>query len=370
MMAGVPGQGGAAWAVLQYLLGLRRLGHDVHFVEPVSSRAGAPLAGSEPAAYLDGIARAFGLEGRLGLLDRETGATWGRSRDETLAAAERADVLLNLSGLLRDERLIGRIPVRVYVDLDPGFTQLWHETEHVDVGLAGHTHYVTVGLALGSPDCAVPLCGIDWQTTVQPIVLEEWPVREPVERRALTTVANWRGYGSVERDGVLWGQKAHSLREFFELPGRTDVRFELALAIHEGETRDLKALRRNGWSLLDPAAVASTPERYRRFVGESWAEFGIAKSGYVHSRSGWFSDRSLCYLASGRPVLAQDTGFSSRLPTGAGLLPFDGPASALAGIAALESDYGRHSRAARAIAEDIFDSDRVLGRLLQHVGLQ
>ena len=369
-MAGIPGQGGATWAVLQYLLGLRRLGHDVHFIEPIDAREGGPLADSASAAYLEAVARAFGLGGRVALVRRATGETWGRPWGEVVAAVGRADLLLNLSGQLRDDRLTGRIPVRAYVDLDPGFSQLWHEVQGVDMGFDGHSHFVTVGLALGSADCPVPLCGLDWIPTVQPIVLDEWPARDLSGRQSLTTVANWRGYGSIERDGVVYGQKAHSLREFFELPGRTDVPFELALSIHERETRDLDLLRRHGWSLIDPATVASTPERYRRFVRDSWAEFGIAKSGYVNSRCGWFSDRSLCYLASGRPVLAQETGFSAYLPVDEGILPFDSAPAAVAGIEALRSDYARHARAARAIAEAVFDSDRVLPRLLQRLGVQ
>lgn len=373
MLAGVPGQGGAAWAVLQYVLGLRRLGHDVHFVEPVAVAAGArqaPISTSPSAQYIDDVARSFDLNGRLALIRPGTRDTYGRTWDEIKAVAERADVLINLSGLLREPDLVDGVPVRVYLDLDPGFTQLWHDAQGVDMGFDGHTHFITVGTAIGTSACPIPTCGLSWIPTVQPLLLDEWPACGPVERKRLTTVANWRGYGSIERDGVLYGQKAHSLRQLFELPSLTEVPLELALSIHEDEKADIEALDRNGWERVDPAQVAATPDRYRRFVQESWAEFGLAKSGYVHSRCGWFSDRSLCYLASGRPVVAQETGFSDWLPGDEGVLPFEDTATAVTAINSLNADWERHARAARSIAEQVFDSSVVLARLLERIGVQ
>jgi hypothetical protein len=165
---------------------------------------------------------------------------------------------------------------------------------------------------------------------------------------------------------VHYGQKAHSMRALFDLPGRVPAaRFAPALAIHPAEEPDLRALEAGGWQLVDPASVAGTPDAYAAFVRGSWAELGVAKSGYVAARCGWFSDRSLCYLASGRPVLAQDTGWTADLPAGEGLLAFGTVEEAAAGVEALQSDYPRHRRAARAVAEEHFASDRVLGRLLE-----
>jgi len=203
--------------------------------------------------------------------------------------------------------------------------------------------------------------------TLPPVVLSEWRSLADVPRRDWTTVAHWRGYGSIERDGISYGQKAHSFRRLFSLPPRTADRFEVALDIHPDERTDLAALEENGWRLLDPLDVAGDPIRYRRFVQESAAEVGIAKSGYVVSHSGWFSDRSACYLAAGRPVLAQDTGFSSHLPTGKGLLAFGELDDAADGVAAVRKDYAVHARAARRIAEEQLDSDRVLPALLREV---
>jgi hypothetical protein len=232
----------------------------------------------------------------------------------------------------------------------------------------GHTHYATVGLEVGTPRCNVPTCGIDWVHTLPPVVLSQWCPVEEAPRREWTTVAHWRGYGSIERDGISYGQKAHSFRPLFPLPPRTGDRFEVALDIHPAEQADLRALKANGWRLLDPVDVAGDPVRYRRFVQESAAEVGIAKNGYVASRSGWFSDRSACYLASGRPVLAQDTGFGAHLPTGMGLLAFRDLDEAADAVAAVRADYRAHARAARRVAEEHMDSNRVLAKLLSEAG--
>ncbi len=355
-VAGTPGQGGASWAVLQYVLGLRRLGHDVTLVEQLATLS------PEIDSYFGTVVDEFGLRGRAGLVDAER-RTAGLDYGALSAAAREADVLLNLSGILRDPELRDPPPVRVYLDLDPCFNQIWHE-QGIDVGLDGHTHHVTVGLALGSADCPVPLCGRTWLTTVQPVVLALWPRTGGVVHDALTTVGNWRSYGPVEHEGATYGQKVHSLRRLLELPGRSGERFLLALAVHPGEEADLAALREHAWELVDPGEVAGTPELYRSFVSGSRAEFGLAKSGYVDSACGWFSDRSACYLAAGRPVVAQDTGFSRYLPTGKGLLAFGDVDEAVGAVEELRRDYAAHSDAAYELARERFDSDRVLSELL------
>lgn len=368
MVAGVPGQGGAAWAVLQYLLGLAKLGHDVLLIEPIEPGslrpAGAPLAESASAAY---FRRLPFVDGRAALLQAGAQETVGLPYDRLERFAREADLLLNISGMLADERLIAKIPVRAYLDLDPGFNQVWHESGE-DAGLEGHTHYVTVGQAIGSPECPVPSCGRSWIATVPPVVLDHWAPADGPRRDAFTTVGHWRSYGPVEHGGTHYGQRAHSLRALIALPRRTGARFQLALGIHPDERGDLEALRANGWELLDPARVAATPERYAAFIRESKAEIGVAKSGYVASRCGWFSDRSACYLASGRPVVAQETGLGDFLPTGEGLLAFGGVDGAAAAVEEVERDWERHARAARSLAEEHLASDRVLTSLLESLG--
>ncbi len=374
MIAADPYQGGATWAVLQYVLGLLQLGHDVYFIEPIKEAAVRPsaatLAESVNARYFTEVATQFGLLGRSALLQQGTQQTHGLSYPQLQQIARKADVLLNISGMLEDPELLSSIPIRAYLDLDPAFNQLWNAVQGIDMRFGGHTHHVTIGQSIGSPECPIPTCGRDWIKTWQPIVLKHWPVAHQLTHPALTTIANWRGYGSIQHDGLHYGQKAHSLRPLLGLPRLTPEKLLLALSIHPGETRDLAALAENGWECVDPATVTDTPERYQQFIQGSWAEFGVAKSGYVHSRCGWFSDRSVCYLASGRPVLAQDTGLARLLPTGEGLLLFESLEEAVAGIAELRCNYPAHAKRARAIAEDYFESDKVLTRLLHSLGAE
>ena len=358
MVAGNPRQGGATWSILQYLLGLRRLGHDAWLIEPVDD------LDADVVHYFKAVVAEFGLENRAALLKRGTRRTAGVPFNELARAAHGADLLLNVSGMLDDERLTAAVAVRAYLDLDPAFNQLWHVVDGIDMGFDRHERFATVGLALGEPECPVPTVDRDWVHTLPPVVLEQWPVSDAPLGAPVTTVGNWRGYGSVKWEGLLYGQRAHSMRELLPIARRSESRFLLALAIHPEERPDLDALDAHGWKLADPRQVAGTPRAYAEFIRGSRAELGVAKSGYVRSRCGWFSDRSACYLASGRPVVAQDTGFSRHLPTGEGLLGFDGADGAVAALEAVERDYVRHARTARALAEDLLDSDRVLARLL------
>ena len=359
MIAGTPDQGGAAWSVLQYVLGFRRLGYDVCLIEPVSG------LDRRSGAYLDRVTAAFGL--RAALLERGTRRTAGMTYDAVLRAASDAEVLVNVSGMLTDPQLLEMVPIRAYLDLDPAFNQLWHAVCGIDMRFEGHTHFVTVGQAIGKPDCPIPTCGHSWIPTLPPVVLERWPAAPRTPAAAVTTVANWRGYGSIEHDGVRYGQKAHSLRALIDLPARTREHLSLALAIHRDEVSDLEALAENGWELTDPAEAAATPSQYRQFIQQSKAELGLAKSGYVVSRCGWFSDRSACYLASAKPVVAQDTGFPAYVPAGEGLLVFSNVEEAARALEQVAGAYDHHCKLARALAEEHFDSDRVLTRLLQRI---
>ncbi len=369
MVAGDPWQGGASWAVMQYVLGLARLGHQVLLVEPVAGGDGpdaSPLTESQSASYFRELPFS-GLAGAA-LLRPQGRETVGTPYPELVELARSADLLLNISGMLHDERLTANIPVRAYLDLDPGFNQVWSETGE-DAGFDAHTHFVTVGQAIGSVDCPVPTCGHRWIPTLPPVVLSHWPRADaPPERDAFTTVGHWRSYGPVDYGGIRYGQRVHSFRHMLELPKLAGPRFQVALGIHPDEERDLEALRANGWELVDPLRAAGTPDRYAEFIRASKAEIGIAKSGYVASRCGWFSDRSACYLASGRPVVAQNTGFSRFLPTGEGLFAFESLDEAVACVEEVERDHPRHGTAARAIAEEHLDSNHVLSSLIDRLG--
>jgi hypothetical protein len=361
MVAGDPEQGGASWAVLQYVLGLRGLGHDVYLVEPVDRL--------EPRSvrYFSELVRDFALDGHAALLVRGGTESCGIPYRELVRLARSADVVFNVSGMLRDEELVGPAPLRVYLDLDPAFNQLWHAVDRFDMGFGLHNRFATVGLELGAPGCPVPTCGREWIETLPPVFLPHWSPAKALETDGFTTVGNWRGYGSILWNGKRYGQKAHSLRRIVALPELTNERLALALAIHAEETEDLRSLHRHGWELIDPSCAAGSPQRYAAFVRGSKGELGLAKEGYVESRCGWFSDRSACYLASGRPVVAQDTGFSRHLPVGEGLLSFTTAEEAAAAIGEIGADYERHAGAARALAEDMLDSTDVLERLLERV---
>jgi hypothetical protein len=373
-LAQQPFYGGHAWVFLQYLLGLRRLGFRVIFVdllEPEMCTDGrgrpAPMAESVNTKRLVAVMRAFGLGDEFALLSGTGESIAGNSRRNVLEQTRRSTALLNVMGFLRDEEILSAAGMRVFLDIDPGFPQMWHELGLADI-LTGHDAFVTIGENIGSPHCTVPTCGLAWITTRQPVVLEWWPSRSAPPGAVFATIGAWRGpFAPIEYDGRTYGLRVHEFRAFAGLPGRTGRRFEAALDIHPDDSADRALLASNGWTLVEPRRVTGDPWAYRAYVAAAAAELMVAKGMYVSSGSGWFSDRSVCFLATGRPVLAQDTGFRELYPTGLGLVPFSTLDEAAAGVDAISADYGRHARAARALAEEHFDSDKVLKRLLRQL---
>jgi hypothetical protein len=365
-----PGRAGHTWVFLQWLLGFRRLGFDPLFVDWLSPEmCDGPLERSENVSYIDGVLNRFGLEQGYAVLDRRSGeSVAGLSRTEVLRRTAESAFLLNVMGFLDDEEVLAAAPRRVFLDIDPGFGQMWRELGLADI-FAGHDDHVTIGENIGRPGCAIPTCGLDWITTRQPVVLDLWPARNGAGER-FTSVGSWRGpFGPVEFEGTTYGLRVHEFRRFLELPRLTGEAFELALDIDEADAPDLARLQAAGWHLVPPGAVAGSPEAYRSYLAGSKAELMVARGMYVQSRSGWFSDRSACYLATGRPVLAQDTGLGDLYPVGEGLVTFSTLDEAVAGVEEIAGRYQRHARAARAVAEDSFDSDKVLGGLLTRLGV-
>ena len=375
-LANKPGNGGAAWTRLSWTLGLRQLGCDVYFVEQISPTQCVDAEGSacDPAcsinlAYFTKITRQFGLADRSALLLDSGSCCAGLSCSEVADLADAADLLVNISGHLTIDRIKRRFHKRAFLDLDPGYTQHWYAAGLGIDHIRDHHFYFTVGENIGRDDCQIPICDIAWRPVRQPVLLGEWPVVPGEgERLRFTTVASWRGpYGPVSRNGVQFGPKAHEFRKFVALPTQSDHEFEIALDIHPADGRDLTAMRAQGWHIADPTVVAGNPLAFRQYLQQSSAEFSVAQGIYVNTNSGWFSDRTVRYLAAGKPALVQNTGFSRTYPVGCGLVPFRTLAEAVEGAERIDRDYAAHSRAARAIAEQFFDSDTVLTNLLREV---
>jgi hypothetical protein len=378
-LANKPFNGGEAWVRLSWVLGLRRLGFDTYFVEELNSRDCVDRCGertglrtSSNRDFFDLVVDEFGLEGRAGLLGEDGSAVGGLALSELRAVAAEAKLLVNLSGHLTHPEILSGPRTSVYVDLDPGFTQAWHADPAVPFELAPHDHYVTVGLNVGTPVSAIPDCGLGWIATLPPVVLEQWPESQPdAGQMRFTTVATWRSpFGSIEIGGEALGLKHHQFRRFFDLPGRVPAAtFELALDIDPADSADLRSLSEHGWKLVSPAEVAATPSQFRDYVTSSGGEFSVAQEAYTKTRSGWFSDRTAAYLASGRPALVQGTGLEVGLDLGKGLVAFASLEEAAASAEEIAADYAIHAVAARAFAEQHLDSDRVLSRLLERIGV-
>jgi hypothetical protein len=354
--------GGVTWCSLMYLLGLRALGHDVFYIEDTGECVYDPVLNTvavDPSygtSYIHAALEPFGLGDRWAFVNYD-GSYHGQGRDEVKRFAATADLFINLSGgswFWRDE--YARIPRKIFIDSDPAYTQLaiakadpWY--------VEFFTHFdrlFTFGANIGTPASSIPTGEFTWHTTWQPITLEDWATTTPPGLH-FTTVMTWR----IESFTDVVGNKDLEFVKFMDLPSRTAQSFELAI------NGPQQLLRASGWATVDAMHVSRTPWEYRDFIHRSKAEFGVAKHTYVSSRSGWFSDRTECYLASGRPALVQDTGWTAHLPSGEGLLSFSTPDEALTAIDRINSDYDRHAQAARDVAREHFGAVRVLTRLLE-----
>lgn len=376
-LAQKPGRGGHSWVFLQYLLGFRKLGWDVLFIDRLEpdmcideEGRRAVLGDSWNLRYLAEVMCRFGLDRRWAVLCDGGASTIGMSRQAVLEHVRSSQALIDVMGFLDDDEILAAAPMRVFLDIDPGFVQMWRELGLHDA-FHGHDAYVTIAENIGQPWCDIPTCGLDWITTPQPIVLDQWPATSQDSASGrLTSVVSWRGAnGPVTYQGKTYSLRAREFRKYAALPKLSGGQFELALDIHPGDEQDRDLLRDNGWSLVSPQDVAGDPWRYREYVGNSAAELMIAKNMYVDTNSGWVSDRSICYLASGRPVVAQDTGVANLFRTDEGLLTFTSLEEAVDAVSAVRREPQRHQRAARRLAEEYFESSTVLRALVRKLGL-
>ena len=368
---------GIAWQAMHYLLGIEQLGYEAWYVEdsganPYDPWANSVVAGCEyNVASLRQIMERYGFGHRWAYWDAPRDAYHGLSRDRVAALYAEADGIINLCGAtnLREEHLL--CPVRIMIDTDPVYEQIKYAKADraARAYLDAHTHFFTYGENLGTPDCPIPVCGIPWRPTRPPIDLRHWsePHDEPP---CFTTIGTWENKGkNIDFEGSTYVWSKHvTFVQFLDLPKRRpESCFRMAMLPPSGKVRSEITIR--GWSLVDPRPISADMERYAEFIGGSRGEFTVAKDIYVRSNSGWFSDRSACYLAAGRPVVTMGTGFSNFYPVGRGLFEYSTYDDALAGIDAITSDYHTHSRAARELAREYFAADRVLGALFTAVGL-
>jgi hypothetical protein len=356
----VAGRGGHAMHILQILEGLRRLDHEVLFLEFLEESP-APEACAAFAAILG--------DRRGALLDAGTGQSFaGLSSEEVSSFASQADAVISLAAHYRREPwpLVGDVRPRILIEQDPGYTHLWAEGDPRDV-FGEHDVHFTVGANVGTARSKIPTRGIAWRALWPPVVLDWWAGPAMLERDRFTTIGAWRDYGYLELDGQTFGPKVEEFAKFIDLPRIAGEAPELTLAI-DPQDPDRELLLDHGWRLEDPSHV-STPGRFRAYVAGSLAEFSCAKGGYVGTRSGWFSDRSACYLAAGRPVVLQSTGFEDLLPVGEGVFAVHDTEEAAAAMAEIRGDYGRHAHAARELAREFFNAETLMARMLEESGV-
>jgi hypothetical protein len=365
-LANKPGNGGNAWSRMSWARGFQRLGCEVFFIEQFPSLA------SVPSTALDFFQRTmsqFGLAQHSALLAGDE-VLHGPSRAEIVRRAKESALLFNLSGHLTQPEIFSACRCKLYYDDDPGFTQFWH-AQGADLRLAAHDFHFTIGENIGAADCPIPTNGIRWRHTRPPVVLEDWPVCAPRTFDRFTTIASWRGaFGTITHEGKNYGLKCHEFRKFFALPQRVRQICEVALQIHSADKKDFDALIAHRWRVIDPQTVAFDCDSFRSYVQNSAAEFSSAQGIYVDTNSGWFSDRTVRYLASGRPALVQETGFSRHVKAGRGLLSFRTLEEAVEGAENISRDYPSHCRAAREFAVEFFDSDKIIRKLAAEIGLQ
>ncbi|MBI4524297.1 MAG: hypothetical protein HY695_10860 [Deltaproteobacteria bacterium] len=362
---------GRAWHRLHYLLGLRKLGHEVYFVEELHPEACVDRNGAKVRLehsinrdlFRDTL-EPFGLMENACLIYGNGEATFGLSRDSLVAVSETADLLINWSGHIGSDFILERVGRRIFVDQDPVLLQAWREEYGMDFNLNRHDVFITTALNIGTPYTSIPGLGFRWHHVLPPVVLEYWPFQIDPSCGRFTTVATLSPFGDVYYRGERYGTKYDELRRLAELPRRTKSDFEIALKYYREEEPALEFLKGCGWVISDAGTIDSLTE-YQRYLGRSRGEIGIVQSAQLKARSGWFSDRWSHYLATGRPVLAASTGFERWIPTGRGLLTFNTIDEAVEGIAVINADYAAHCRAARGFAEEHLDAGKVLPKMLE-----
>lgn len=370
-IANKAGNGGEAWVRISWVRALESLGFEVLFVEQLAD-VSDPAWRHVAAEWFRDVTSWAGWSGRAWLVDHPSAATSGPNPalignwSDLLVGLGRCELLVDISGNLTGFEPAASIATRVHVDLDPGYTQVWAEEGHLD--LSWHHVHATVGTLIGEAGCVYPTNHRTWIPVRQPVLLEDWPVHPCPPHAMFSTVTSWRGgFGPLTWDGRTSGVKAHRFRELSPVIAELSRPARLVADIDEADHADLATLHASGW-VVDSPSVTAGPEQFASFVRGSAGELSIAHPAYVDGHTGWFSDRTVRYLASGRPAVVEDTGWTESLPNGSGLLAFDTPEEAAEGVERVCADYERHSVAARQLAAEWFSPAAALAPLLTAIG--
>ena len=369
---------GVVWQLLHHLVGFRQLGCDVYYLEDNRAYVYDPVtrmtvADAQPNLKLVGsILDRFGFRGKWAFLDPASEKYVGMDKSHCAALLRHADAVINLCGAShpREEHIANKC--LVYLETDPGLLQV--KLARRDPGFitypAAHKLFFTYGYNIGESDCLLPTAGIEWHRTRPPVLLDEWHEGiGPKEPGAFTTVGTWYNKGNdieIGSDNFFWSKHVNFVK-VLEVAGRANQAIELAMDIKSGP--DYERAVRGGFTFAPVIPMSLDIDNYRTYVSSSRGEFTVAKDLYARTRSGWFSDRSVCYLAAGRPVITQSTGFEKYVPAGEGLMAFDRPDDAVEAIKEVNRDYQRHARAARKIAVEYFDALKLLGAMAEAIGL-
>jgi hypothetical protein len=361
---------------LAYAVGWQRLGHEVYLMEQVGrgrcvNKRGdsVPFTEWDGRAHFEAVARFYGLWPRCCLIYKQGEATHGMPFAEAVDVAKKSDLLITRSGQIHKVPDIFEPPRRrAFFDGNPGSTQIqFHQRAEGCDPLDHYEFLFTLGLNIGTPQCPIPTDGLHWRPMLRPVLLSMWPAVINTKPQRFTTISIWKGRATFAWQGVESGEKSDNWLQVIDLPATSGQALEIALRIDSTDALGDRAMFEDrGWIITDPNLLRSF-EDYRDYIGQSHAEFSVAHNRYVEFNTGWFSDRSALYLASGKPVLVQSTGIEGHLPTGKGLLTFSTIDEALAGIEAINADYEGHCQTARAIAKQYFDSYRVLTEILEQI---
>ncbi len=377
--------GGATWDYLQYPLGLHMLGHDVYYIEDTMQY---PVYQPQKdkwddctncVSHVKIAMEQVGLKDRWVYRDVVTGKIFGMTEQKLKELYATADVFINISDSTIVNEDYAAIPVKMFVDTDPMFTQYQYYERQQKGGKAAkdaeeywksYDHLFTFGLNIHKPDCRIPTHGFQWHTTKKPTVLNQWSSSSAViSQWGFTSILNWVERAPFKYDNEMWGQKNIIFEKFLPLPLNSGKDFDLV--INTSDTKEakeaMKRIRQHKWNVLDPYELIPDKDSYRDFIQSSLGEFSITKETYIKSNSGWFSGRSACYLAAGKPVITQDTQWTKYIPSGEGLFACDNLESASAAVEEITADYAKNSKAAQEIAAEYFDSSKVLNDMLSYI---